>query len=159
MREKGEGKKKCPGSSLVRSPARWRGSYFDIRGFFSFWLSCLYLMQGPARGKDKSTTKNNHPLDALAITPVPVNYCGLWLSELWALRTGSSPAVVIVITTLFLAPMLLNAWLELFPEQFPVYALTAQAQVCKGFLPLPQHFHKKLFTFTVLISPSIKWGY
>jgi len=66
-------------------------------------------MQGPARGKDKSTTKNNHPLDALAITPVPVNYCGLWLSELWALRTGSSPAVVIVITTLFLAPMLLNA--------------------------------------------------
>lgn len=116
-------------------------------------------MKGQARGEDKSTTKNNHPLDALAITPVPVNYHSLWLTELWALRAGFPPADVIAITALFLAPLLLNAWLKAFPEWFPVYALAAHAQICNCFLPLPQHFHKKLFSFSVLISPSMKWGY
>lgn len=112
---------KCPAISLVRPPARWWGSYFGIRGFFSLWLSRLQLMKGPARGEDKSTTKTNHPLDALAITPVPVNYHSLWLTELWALRAGSSPADVIAITILFLTPLLLNAWPKVFCEWFPAY--------------------------------------
>lgn len=77
-------------------------------------------MKGPAR-EDKSIPKTNHPLDALAITPVPVNYHSLWLTELWAPRAGSSPADVIAITTLFLAPLLLNAWLKFFSECFPAY--------------------------------------
>lgn len=44
-----------------------------LGAFFSLRLGCLYFTQGPARGEGKSTTKNGHPLDALAISPAPVN--------------------------------------------------------------------------------------
>lgn len=41
---------------------------------------------------------------------------------------------------------------------FPVYAhaqICAHAQLCKGF-PVSLHFHKKLFSFSVLSPTSIK---
>lgn len=38
------------------------------------------------RGKTNLPAKNNHQLDALAITPVSVECHSLWLTELWALR-------------------------------------------------------------------------
>lgn len=44
-------------------------------------------------------------------------------------------------------------------SMFPVYAhaqICARAQLCKGFPVSLQHFHKKLFSFSVLAPTSIK---
>lgn len=120
VREKRESRKKFPAICLARSPARWWGGYFGIM-ILSLRLSSLQLKQGWATGRGKSITKNNHPLDTLAIAPGLVNNHYLWLTELWALMAGSLPADVIS-EPHFLPPVLLKAWPKALPGWFLVYA-------------------------------------